>query len=184
MELGHRPGRRTRHRPVAGACRRRQRGRQPRRRHDADVPRSGRDDACRAGAALSGDRAVLRHRELPQILDRLRQHPRRDAVLLAAVSRRHDAVTRVAGRACAGRVARRPAARDRRDGGVRRAAERRRVVRAAAAGRECPCGASRLPRAVPRLRDDHAVLGGFRGPSAAVVGYAAAARGRRTKATA
>ena len=136
----------------------------------------GARDARRAGADLSGHRAVLRHRELSQILDRIRQHPRRDAVLLAAVSRRHDAVTRVSGGACAGRIARGPAARGRRDGGVRRAAERGRVVREAAPRRECACGASRLPGAVPRLRDDHAVLCGCCGSGTAVGGHAAAAR--------
>ena len=52
MELGHRPGRRTRHRPVAGACRRRQCGRQPRRGHGADVPRPGRD-RCLPGRCCS-----------------------------------------------------------------------------------------------------------------------------------
>ena len=131
--LDDRARRRPRHRPVAGADRRRQRGRQPGRRHVADVPRARRADARRAAADLSGHRAVLRHRELSQVLDRIRQHSRRDAVLLAAVPRRQDAVAGVSGGACAGRIARGPAARDRRDRGIRCAAERGCVVRAAAA---------------------------------------------------
>ena len=68
-----------------------------------------------------------------------------------------SAVSGVSRRACAGRIARGPAARGRRDRRARCPAERGRVVRAAAARRECACGASRLPGTVPRVPDDHAV---------------------------
>ena len=60
--------------------------------------------------------------------------------------------------------------------GSRCAAERGRVVCAAVACRECACRASRLPGAVPRLPDDHAVLCRCRGPGIAVGRHAAAAR--------
>ena len=52
-----------------------------------DVPQARYPDARGPGAALSGDRPVVRDRELPHPRHRLLQHPRGHAVVLAAVPR-------------------------------------------------------------------------------------------------
>ena len=115
--LGDGPRRRTRHRPGQGADRRGQRGRQPGRRHRADVPRA-RGAACPTGQVLiypvidpSFDTESYR-----RVRERVRQHLGRDAVVLAAVPRRRQAaVTCVSGGTGARRIARGAAARGRRD---------------------------------------------------------------------
>ena len=89
-------------------------------------------DARRAGAALSGDRPDVRHRELPHSRHRIRQHPRRHAVVLAPVPRRQrTSRAALAGGSGPRRVPRRPAARGDRDRRVGSAAQRGRGLCAA-----------------------------------------------------
>ena len=137
--------------------------------------------ARRAGADLSRHRPDVRHVQLPGVRQRVRQHPCGDAVVLAAIPRTASLPSP------AYLVA--PARAESHEGlppavvvtaGFDVLHSEGVGVCAAVARGESACGASRLPGAVPRLRDDHAVRGGSFGPGVAMGGHAGAAGlGRR-----